>query len=434
MAEAAARCIRFIGETPQRGAERVTSIDSRPAGRGRRRACGALLLLLAGLAGAAAQAAAPVAVAPQARGVWRFLDDGVAFDNRQEGARLGGVRRAGDGRYGVAVTPETQPINPSPWYGFRVAAQRPRTVEIALDYGAFRHRYRPWLRREGEAGWRPAGEDEFALGGDGVARLALALDGRAVEVFAQPPIGIGEVERWTAALADRVGAQVETIGRSVQGRPLQELAFGDASAPDLVLVLGRQHPPEITGMRALLAFVDALAGDDPRARDFRARHRVLVLPLLNPDGVAEGHWRGNANGVDLNRDWGPFREPETRAAAAAIAAHLDGGARRLAFAIDFHSTWYDILYTVTEDPSRAPGGLLRGWMDDLRARFPERIQERPGLAAGSAVFKNWAFRAYGAPVVTYEVGDATGEAETAELAGFAAERLMARLAAREAAP
>ncbi|MCD9033409.1 M14 family metallopeptidase [Luteimonas sp. Y-2-2-4F] len=414
----------------------MTSIDSRPAGRGRRRAWGALLLL-AWAAGAAAQPAGPAeptGATPQARGVWRFLDDGVAFDNRQEGARAGGVRRAGEGRYGVAVTPETQPINPSPWYGFRVGAQRPRTVEIALDYGAFRHRYRPWLRREGEPGWRAAGEDEFAIGDDGVARLALALDGRDVEVFAQPPIGIGEVERWAAALAARVGAQVETIGRSVQGRPLPALAFGEPTAPDLVLVLGRQHPPEITGMRALLAFVEALAGDDARARDFRARHRVLVLPLLNPDGVAEGHWRGNARGVDLNRDWGPFREPETRAAAAAIARHLDGGGRRLAFAIDFHSTWYDILYTVTEDPSRAPGGLLRGWMDDLRARFPDRIQERPGPAAGSAVFKNWAFRAYGAPVVTYEVGDATGEAETAALAGFAAERLMARLAAPGAAP
>lgn len=411
----------------------MTSNDSSLGGR-RRRACGALLLLLACVAAAAVQASAPAAVAPQARGVWRFADDGVVFDNRQEGARLGGVRRAGDGRYGVAVTPETQPINPSPWYGFRVTAQRPRTVEIALDYGGFRHRYRPWLRRAGEPGWRAAGGDEFALGDDGVARLTLALDDRAVEVFAQPPIGIGEVEHWSAALAARVGGQVETIGRSVQGRPLQALAFGEPAAPDLVLVLGRQHPPEITGMRALLAFVDALAGDDARARDFRARHRVLVLPLLNPDGVAEGHWRGNANGADLNRDWGPFREPETRAAAAAIAAQLDGGARRLVFAVDFHSTWYDILYTVTEDPSRAPGGLLRGWMDDLQTRFPERIRERPGPAGASAVFKNWAFRAYGAPVATYEVGDATGEAETAELARFAAERLMARLAAQGTTP
>src|SRR3546814_6550764 len=61
-----------------------------------------------------------------------------------------------------------------------------------------------------------------------------------------------------------------------------------------------------------MGFVDELAADSPLARDFRERTLVIVLPLLNPDGVVEGNWRGNINGQDLNRDWGPFSQSETR--------------------------------------------------------------------------------------------------------------------------
>lgn len=362
----------------------------------------------------------------QARGEWRFDEDGIAFDNVGEGARLAGVVRLGPGRYRVVVTPETTPINPSPWYAFRIVAGRAGRAGMVFDYGQFSHRYRPWLRRGGSLGgsWRAATEEEFSVDADGIARLSLPLEaGDVVEVSAQAPIRTAEVERWIDALAERMTAEVETIGHSVQGRPLRLLVFGNPDARDAVLVIGRQHPPEVTGMRAQMAFVDALAAETPQARTFRERYRILVAPQLNPDGVVEGHWRTNAHGTDLNRDWGIFGEPETRAVAQALQRHVAGRDRTLAFALDFHSTWYDILYTVTEDPARRPGGLLRRWMDALDARFPGRIQERPS-AATTNVFKNWVFREYGAPSVTYEVGDETDDATLSELAGFAAASLM----------
>jgi len=399
-----------------------------------------LLLALSFVLVPAAHADVPVAqgqeqelVPPQARGEWRFDGDGVAFDNVAEGARLAGVVRLDRGSYRLVVRPETIPVNPSPWYAFRIIASRPGSAAMVFDYGRFSHRYRPWLRRSGSGGragdWRPATDAEFATDDDGVARLSLRLEaGDLVEVSAQPPVRMAAVERWVDALAQRMAAEVETSGHSVQGRPLRLLAFGNPDARDVVLVIGRQHPPEVTGMRALLAFVDALAADAPHARAFRARYRILVVPQLNPDGVVEGHWRTNAHGTDLNRDWGIFREPETRAVADALQRHLEARGRTLVFALDFHSTWYDIFYTVTEDPARLPGGVLRNWMDALDARFPGRIQERPS-AATSNVFKNWVFREYGAPSVTYEVGDETDVATLSELAGFAAGSLMELLPA-----
>ena len=64
------------------------------------------------------------AVALQPRGEWRFDADGIVFDNVAESARLAGVVRTGPGHYRVVVNPETVPINPSPWYSFRIIASR----------------------------------------------------------------------------------------------------------------------------------------------------------------------------------------------------------------------------------------------------------------------------------------------------------------------
>lgn len=388
------------------------------------------LLLVSTLASTAAWAQAtqpaPSVTPPptlQARGLWPFPDDGVVFDNLPEGARLSGVTRLAPGRYRLTVLPETTPINPSPWYGFGIHSVDTRRLELEMDYAGTAHRYAPWRSTDVTGThWQPAASDEVAVDDQGNARFVLVASPGRHLVFAQPPATLDATDRWRDALVARTaGATVTTIGTSVQGRPLELLAFGNPDAHDVVLVLGRQHPPEVTGMRALQHFVDALAGDDPHAVAFRARHRVLVVPVVNPDGVVEGHWRGNAAGIDLNRDWGLFQTPETRAVADALALRVEG--HRLAFAVDFHSTWHDIFYTVTEDPARQPGGVLRRWMDALDARFPGRIRERPSPAT-SHVFKNWVFREYGAPAVTYEVGDDTTDADLAVLAAHAAQTWM----------
>ncbi len=368
-----------------------------------------------------------IAVALQDRREWRFTQDGVAFDNRLPDARLNTVERLGRNRYRVTIAPETQPINPSPWYGFAVTATQPRNVRIEFHYTAARHRYHPWLSDDAGRQWRRATEHEFGTDRSGTAWLRVQAGPQPTRIFAQPPVGLDAVDQWTAALAQRVPVQAEVVGHSVQGRPLHVLAFGNPQAERVVLVVGRQHPPEITGMRALMAFVDALADDGAEAAAFRAQHRVVLIPVVNPDGVVEGHWRTNLGGTDLNRDWGVFREPETRALRDALWYAIDGAGRKPVFVLDFHSTWHDVFYTVTEDPARAPGGVLRAWMDAMQARYPDRIREAPS-AASSAVFKNWAFRRFGAPSVTYEVGDNTDQATLDGLARFAAAQLMQVLA------
>jgi protein MpaA len=95
-------------------------------------------------------------------------------------------------------------------------------------------------------------------------------------------------------------AHVVVLGRSVQGREIDAIELGDPSSPRKVLIVGCIHGNEPAGIAVARALV-AVPGVD-----------LWVVPDLNPDGVAAGT-RGNAGGVDLNRNfpwqWRPLDRP-----------------------------------------------------------------------------------------------------------------------------
>lgn len=66
-----------------------------------------------------------------------------------------------------------------------------------------------------------------------------------------------------------------------------------------------------------------MIGDSELAMEFRKHFVIKAFPMLNPDGVVNGHWRHNAMGVDLNRDWQNFNQPETRAVRDALSPLVD---------------------------------------------------------------------------------------------------------------
>lgn len=362
------------------------------------------------------------AIAPQVHRNWFFASDGVTFSNQLDGARLNGVERLARNRYQVTIAPESLPINPSPWYGFSVRSAQARHLTIHFRYLHGKQRYTPHLSRD-RRHWRIASESEFTADEAGGSTLRVNSNTKPLQVFAQIPVGEDEYAHWQARLAEKITLNEMNIGRSVEGRPMRAFTFGNPNSGRLLVVIGRQHPPETTGTIALMKFVDTLAGDQAQVRSFRDQVLTLVIPLLNPDGVASGNWRGNAHGQDLNRDWGPFHEPETRAGRDAINELLSHNGRSLALAIDFHSTWKDIFYIVEEDPATAPGGLLQQLIEQMRAAFPGQIRVKANAAKGS-VFKNWIFRHYHAPAVTYEVGDQSAADEVDRHASFAASTLM----------
>jgi hypothetical protein len=97
----------------------------------------------------------------------------------------------------------------------------------------------------------------------------------------------------------------ETIGKSVRGRDLTLLTITDPAAPEtekkVVWLMARQHAWE-TGTSwvadgAVRFLLSAEAAPLRRTRVFK------VLPMFDPDGVAEGAVRFNVHGYDNNRNW-----------------------------------------------------------------------------------------------------------------------------------
>ncbi|MBB5518688.1 M14 family metallopeptidase [Amphiplicatus metriothermophilus] len=389
------------------------------------RRCGRIAVALAAALGAGAVAPAPDWSEP-CENRFAVLDGGF------EGARLSACepRRS---KFVVRIEPENSPINPSPWYAFRLTPKRAGEIEIVLRYAEAAHRYHPWI--DDGAGWRPLPADAVRENRRGrKAALRIKIAAAPVIIAAQPLFLNEDYAAWVDALArGRDHARTIAIGESRQGRTLIALLDG---APEktkpapCALFVGRQHPPEVTGAFAMMAFLETVFGNSALAAAFRARYDVIAVPNLNPDGVALGNWRHNAGGIDLNRDWGPFTQPETAAVKALLdqrCAEEKGG---LALMLDFHSTRRNLFYTQSADETTAPPRFAERWLAGARARLDEYEFEHAERAYSSRpTLKNYIFSRFGAPAITYEVGDGAARAEAEAAARILAEEMMKTLLA-----
>jgi murein tripeptide amidase MpaA len=161
------------------------------------------------------------------------------------------------------------------------------------------------------------------------------------------------------------------LGKSIENRDIWGLVLDGADAPPgvtkpTILLNSVQHAREWITVMTTMYIADQLVntyGSDPRAASLLDEYRVVIVPVVNPDGYAytwtnDRFWRKNrrlnANGsfgVDTNRNWGfawgsnngssgnsssqtyrgtaAFSEPETAAmrdwtlTQRGIVAHLD---------------------------------------------------------------------------------------------------------------
>lgn len=111
-------------------------------------------------------------------------------------------------------------------------------------------------------------------------------------------------------------AQKLVIGQSVEGRDLVAIAIGFGSR--YAIIDGSMHGNEKTGTFACLRIAELLIEYyriDPYWISRLSEYKVIIVPVLNPDGFCNGSngKRLNANEVDLNRQFPPggtTTEPE----------------------------------------------------------------------------------------------------------------------------
>jgi carboxypeptidase T len=284
---------------------------------------------------------------------------------------------------------------------------------VVLDDAVERH-YAERARLELESRPRPAPAKVMsAVGPDGVFR-----------VEALPPFGSGSMGGfWTLAevkmkldslvagdTRDLVADKLDTLGTTVQGRPVWGLRLGKrVDGPDprpAVYFSALTHAREPEGMQSLFYFVDDLLArydTDAFARYLLDQRVIYVCPVVNPDGYfynetispdGGGGWRknrrsnGTSYGVDLNRNFGymwgydnlgssgtassetyrgptPFSEPETQAQRDLVVS------LKPATGISFHTYSDDFLHPwgyVAQQP--ADSAAWYEWDDEASLGTP----------------------------------------------------------------
>ena len=374
-------------------------------------------------------------VQKQWKGEWVFQDSTVFFSNNFDGARLNGIAYDSLNHYTAWITAENTPINVSPWYGFQVWSTTPQEVVIRLSYQNSRSRYYPKISRNGlnfstidstQFTIINPGEGDFGIkAAPEFAEIKVEVDQNPTWITAQELYTSSRVKAWIDSLATKSFIKTYEIGKSRQNRAMHLMEINENQSYQALMIISRQHPPEVTGFLAMKSFIETLAGDSEQAKAFREKFVIYNVPLMNPDGVDNGHWRHNMGGIDLNRDWAEFNQPETASVRDFLALKSRQG-YQFVFGADFHSTWDDIYYPLDTLVTGDKGKIVFDWIESISSRLPSKqTNVRPSdKLEPTMVSRNHFYAAHGMPSIVFELGDNTERDFLKEKGKVAAEELM----------
>ncbi len=98
-------------------------------------------------------------------------------------------------------------------------------------------------------------------------------------------------------IKDNPRVKIETIGETVEGRPLEMITLSAGPGRKSALIRGRAHPWEAGGNWFIDGIVEQALSDPA----ILAELDIHILPMTCKDGVVRGLTRFNVNGCDLNR-------------------------------------------------------------------------------------------------------------------------------------
>lgn len=352
-------------------------------------------------------------------------DLGIYASNEFDGARLNGLEKANDSTAIVVILPENDPINKSPYYAFKIWSKTPEQIYLRFNYPeGYNHRYIPKLKRDGQ--WQIIDSMDVFKTKNGVT-IKLSLDNEPVIVAAQVLETSTDVKRWYTGIREGKGYVHPIIyGESLLGRdlPVLDIYKGKKKNKPLVILLTRQHPPEVTGYYAFQEFLSTILNDSELSSNFLNKFRVLAFPILNPDGVDLGHWRHNAGGVDTNRDWSVYNQPEIEQTVKFIQKQLRKNDSEIILGLDFHSTRYDVFYTSKTRKGTSLPNFIENWFDALEENVHNYEVNEDAENSKKPVSKGWFLYGHNATGITYEIGDTTPKGRIDEVGRASANEMM----------
>ena len=222
-----------------------------------------------------------------------------------------GVRAEGPNRFRIFPSWRPSPgiseeaVGRSTRLGLKVVndGQEPEQVELLIDWQfdeapehdvphfASREEYMSFrdfvvVQEPGSTAWRTVMGDVAAA----VVTVRLSVPPGETEVHWHPPYTYTQSEAFVASLRTHPLVDVERLGESEEGRNVWLLRITDESqqAKRPALIRARSHAYESGGSYAMEGMVHWLLSDDPWALAALRGYVFHIMPMANPDGVANG--------------------------------------------------------------------------------------------------------------------------------------------------
>jgi hypothetical protein len=298
-----------------------------------------------------------------------------------------------EGEYNVWTTPDCEgsphATTCRSWFNFVVRGGRVgETIGITIQNSnvqnkLYKRGYKPvWRGAETSPKWKPIPRKVSTSIEDGDYQIRWEHTFAAAEEvqfafcypssFEESEARIAECERVVEdpVVAEKIYFKSEVLTRSLEGRPMRLLTLSsplgmrkvgeapiDRLFPDdparsdgarsfkgkpIIFVSCRVHPGETPAQHVYNGLADFLMDtSDPRAAALRNRYVFKLVPMLNPDGVARGHYRTDTLGQNLNRfyhDPSPDLHPTIFAAKRYVVERAKEGQVHMYIDLHAHAT------------------------------------------------------------------------------------------------
>ena len=362
----------------------------------------------------------------QTKQTFQLSDVGVYASNEFDGARLNGFEKVNDSTALVVIYPENAPINNSPYYAFKTWSSTDKHFFFTFKYPrGYKHRYIPKIETNGV--WSVI-DSSNTFKRDSIVTIKLNLTSSPQTVAAQEVQSSTDVNEWYSKLVQGKEdiVTVKSAGKTILGRnlPILDIFEGNTKEKDIIVLVTRQHPPEVTGYYAFQSFLETILNNSELSKEFLKKYHVLAFPIMNPDGVDLGHWRHNAGGIDTNRDWSVYNQPEIKQVVGFINKTIKKNSSKLVLGLDFHSTWYDVFYTNKDRKETALPFFIEDWFTALENNIPNYKVNEAAANSKKPTSKGWFLYGHDAVGITYEIGDDTPKEKINLIGRVSAEQMM----------